>query len=253
MSMSDPNQPPHNPNPSFPPGQQPGYGGYPAPMPYAGFMHGVHPLDQLLKPARRAGIFMFITAIGGLLIGGCFLAGSALVSNEQFAREPQVVSAMAQSGITLKQMQAALIVMGVIAAVVSIAIGITAFFVRKGGLAALVVGLIMTAIPLLLFALACLIALIGGEEAGICVYGPLVALLTVVVVLLIQAMTKAGQVKQWRTYLAGQAQFGGQPGYGWQAQQQGYGAAPLPYPPQAPQNYGNQNYPPPPPPPPPAP
>lgn len=245
--MSDPQSPPPT-----PPAPYPVAYGQPSPYaPHPGYASPTYALDQLLAPARRAGVMMFIVSVLGVLLGGSFLLGSSVATSEEFRSNPQVTQAMSQAGITLKQMQLGLVVVGVLLAVASVAIGVTAFFVRRGGVGALVVGMVLTVLPMLLFVLFGVGGLLAGQPSALCVYGPLSVILGVIAALLAHALTKSGQVKQWRNYLASA------PAYGWPPQPGPYSAAgsypPVgsypqagPYPPNQP--YSPQNYPPLPPP-----
>jgi hypothetical protein len=120
-----------------------------------------------------------------------------------------------------------------------VAFGVLAFFVRKGGIGSLVTSLVLTGILLMLFLAAGLGGLLlAGQPVAICVYGPLAVAMGALLVLLIQAMMRSGQVRRWKDYLSAGGQM--YPGPAWA----GYGQ-PMPG------GYGTPSPPPPPPPPPP--
>jgi hypothetical protein len=200
-----------------------------------------NPLDQLLRPARMASIVMFV--VGGLvlLLGGCLGAGGAMM----FSKDPQVQAelqkALAGSGVTLRQMQPAVLVMAVLSLLAGVALVVMGVIVRKGTMAPVVTAMVLAAVleaaTLAMFVL----SLVQSPVQAVCMCGLPIVAFGGLVVLLINAVKNARLVGQWKDYFrAAQAQYG-QQAYG---AAQGYGGYGFPVQP------ANPNPPPPPPPPP---
>lgn len=230
----------------YPPYQPPtvpyGYGYYPQ-----------DPLEVLLRPAKRASIFMFI--MGGLLIpcGGLILLASgmdfnAMAAGPQQAQFQMLESQLSSLGYTLAGI---LRVMGLIIGLPGVLFILLGVFVRGGGLGSVITSLIYTGLLTLLvgfIVVSGIVQTVGQQRGemviGLCVWMIPLALLVITFSFLIQATKNAGQISQARQggYGGGWPQQPQQPPQQQQWQQ--------PWPGQQPGQWGGgqQNWPPPPPP-----
>jgi hypothetical protein len=228
----------------YPP-QQPVYGGDQQPTP-----------DQLLAPARRAGVLMIVLGVLFVFCGLC-MAGVGWAMNQpdftdspQYADMKQVVQQFEAQ--TRMSMQTALLIVGIIPLAVGALLGGLGFVVRNGGFVTIILSIVLTSVLLLFLGL---IIIAGGIQtattnpsqlAGLCFYVVPFALLTLNLVWLIQAARASSQIaaarQQQQTQMWQYQQY--QETYRQNAQQQGYPQVP----PQQPGGMGYQ-YPPPAPPP----
>jgi hypothetical protein len=211
--------------------------------------------DDLLAPARRAGVMMFV--IGGLLaLGGLCCGGlGAFAPIEQvMAQNPMLNST---PGMTVEILKMGIIVMGVLALLFGLAMLVLGYFVRGGGIIPVVIAIVLVALATLfnLVNLASTAMQVrgGGPEmlGGMCVNVIPLVMLLVLLAMLIQAAKAAPRVAMMKSQYQQQL---------WQYQQQqqmyqaGYVAPPPPpmqsMQQQPPQNYGPPMPPPVPPPPP---
>ncbi len=207
---------------SYSPYQQPGY--YPP----------ADPAEELLRPARRASVLMFVIT-GLMLLCGICVGAMASVPWDRIDLPAETRAELARMEQEVQVPLATVFaVLAGILIVPSVLLGILAFFVRKGGSGVIITSIIVTGLLLLLAGLNLITSLQGGVLATVpqLVF---LALLVLLFVWLIQALKNAGQIRDLRL---------GQQFQQWQAMQnqQQYGGYYGQYPGQAP--------PPPPPPPP---
>jgi hypothetical protein len=223
---------------------QPPYGGYPAPPPPSP--------DELLAPARRAGVMMTVVGALFVLCGLGMGAISWMARQQEFLSGPEFAQAREQfrqaemqSGLPIETM---LLIMGVIPLAVGALFGGLGFFVRGGGFGAVVTGIVASSGVLLLLGLMILGTLVAAAAnpsniAGVCVYVVPFAIVLLLLVWLIQAARAASRVAAARQQYQAQV---------WQYQQ--YQQAYLQQSQSQPQQPGmGYHYPPPPAPPAPAP
>jgi hypothetical protein len=234
-------------------------------MPYGYGYFGQHPLDQLLAPARRASVLMFIVAAlllaCGLLAGA---AGAVFASGDLSQLPPdaaaqfrQMEQQLANMGLTVKGVFTGL---AVIVAVVGVAMLVIGIVVRRGGMGAAIAGIILTCILALLAGLSVLSGIVevgrghAGAAVGVCMWGVMLAVLIFLLVWLFGAARNAGQVNAVRAQYGDPSAYGATPQY--PQGQPGYPQPPPPQqwppPPQGPGHQGGWGQPPPPPPPPPS-
>jgi hypothetical protein len=230
----------------YPPGPQPQYPlgyGYPTPA------------GDPRRPARRAAVLMWI--ISGLMIasGACCGVMGSVVSSQAAQLPPETRQQMEQLETQLRQLgrisfPALIIGAGVGLIVFAIGQAILAYFVRRGGMGAVLTALIVTgAICLFLLVFTILGAISSAANpqvaAGICVYIVPLALFILQFVWLIQAMRRAPEIgNQQAQYRAAYAQYEQNQQLYMQPPPGGYGygypappppqQAPVPLPPQEP-------------------
>lgn len=231
----------------------------PPSVPYGYGYYGQNPVEQLLAPARRASVVMFVLAglmlPCGLLFGlaGAFM-GTADLSQmpaETAARFRQLEQQLAALGMTAAGALTGLAVGLVVLGIALIVVGV---IVRRGGMGGAVAGIVVGCVLTLIvgfYVLASGAALVQGNgeaAAPTCVFGLFLLLLIFMLVSLFGAARNSGQVA------AARAQFGGA-GMGMPQYPQGYPPpqqqAPQQWGPPGQQWPGQQGWGPPPPPPPP--
>lgn len=185
---------------------QPPYGGYPAPPPPSP--------DELLAPARRAGVMMIVVGVLFVLCGlgmGVFswvIKQPGVMSSPEFAQaQEHFRQAEAQSGMAIETM---LLIMGVVPLATGALFGGLGFFVRGGGFGAVVTGIVASSGVLLLLGLMILGTLLGAaanpsSAAGVCVYVVPFGLVLLLLVWLIQAARAASRVAAARQQYQAQA------------------------------------------------
>jgi hypothetical protein len=210
------------------------------------------PTDDLLAPARRAGVLLFV--VGGLLaLGGlcCGALGTLAPLDEVMAQNPVLNST---PGVTVEMLKVGIIVLGVLALLFGMALLVLGYFVRGGGMVPVVIAIVLVVLALLFNLLNLVSTAVQLRGAGPQIFGALcvnmlpLVLLIVLLVSLVQAARAAPRLAMMRSQY--QQQY-------WQYQQQqqmyqaGYVAPPT-MPPsmqQSPQQgYAPSDVPPPPPP-----
>lgn len=180
----------------------PPYSPYQIPVvPPTGYWLG--PIDELLAPARRAGLLMIILGSLSLLGGVCMLAVLALPV-DQLLRDSNITPAdIANTGFTPQQFIKVLVVMmSSIFVGVAITMLIMGFLVRRGGAASAIVSLVLVSLLALLLALQTLvqgIRVLSGDPRMIASVGITLLILAVLVLLivwLVGAIRAAGSLKQ---------------------------------------------------------
>ncbi len=203
----------------------------PVPPNYGYDFNYYQPQQDVLAPARRAGVIMFI--MGGLLaIGGlCCGAVGALAPLDEIIRQNPTLSST--PGVTPELMQVSVIVMGVLALLFGMALLILGYFVRGGGMAPVVTSIVLVGMAVLGGALVVVSGMFqlqrggGGPEMflGMCIYILPLVLLIVLLAQLIRAAKMAPRIAMMKSQY--QQQY-------WQYQQQqqmyqaGYVAPPPP-------------------------
>src|SRR4051794_26258175 len=229
-------QSPYNPPGMYPPTYQPGYG---QPLAYGqgGYAYGGSPMDALLAPAKRAMWLMLILGILSILFGGCFaaLGGMWPQISQQMPPESRAQIDRLEQQLQGVQVETYFLIAGVVTLVVGALHVALSFFVRRGTLIPVVFGIVLGGGMLLLLAVALLGNLMTGQAGGICFGGIGVALWGLLLVFLIQAATRSGQVAAARSAAGyGGAQYAAQYWQYQHAQQQqqppppGYGLPPPP-------------------------
>lgn len=205
--------------------QQPIYGGYPAPQPPPS-------PEQLLGPARRAGVLMVVLGVLFVLFGLCMAGLSWMIEQPEFTSSPQYAEMQcrfqqleAQSGVTV---QTLLLIAGIVPLVLGALLGGLGFFVRGGGLVPVILAIALTVGLELFFGLVILVGLIqgltgnAGALAGTCIYVPPFGLLLLLLFWLIQAAWGVSKValarQQYQAQLWQHQQY--QQAYLQQSQQQ---------------------------------
>ena len=187
----------------------------PSPPPY-GYGYGYYgdPYAEVLAPAQRAGLLMFI--LGGLLVacGVCGAAMGLLVDWPQMIAEQP--AAWSQPGLPSPDLLRPIFaVLGIVSAFVGLLLIGLGVFVRRGALVAVILSIVLTGISLLLVVLALVAGAFtqGPREAllGMCVWIVPVVMLGLLLTWLVQSTRSSSQLK------ALQAQY--QQQY-WQYQQQ---------------------------------
>lgn len=181
-----------------------------------GYYSAVHPLDILLAPARRAAMLMFIIAALSLVLGGCTLLASSVITNEELSTNPDFQQAMREMKVGAKGFRILLVVIATIAMLLALSFSVVAFFVRKGSIGSLITGIVVTVVPLLVSLLLSVASLVMGRPLEFLVYGAFGGAMVTQLVWLSQAAARAGQVGQWRQYLSATHAMSS---YGYAAQQ----------------------------------
>lgn len=215
--------PPYSPTP-------PGYGGYAPQSP-----------DQLLAPARRAGVLMIVLGVLFVLAGLCLAFVSRMLDHPEFTNQPgylemkqQMDQLEAQAGTSV---QTVMLIMGAIPLALGALLGGLGFAVRGGGLVPVVLSIALTGLLLLLVGLVVLGGLLQGAVGNpaqlvgvLCFYGIPFLMLALLMVWLVQAARASSQIvaarqqyqaQVWQ-YQQQQQNYLQNPGQ----QQQGYGAPP---------------------------
>ena len=184
--------------------------------------------EDLLAPAKRAGVMMYV--IGGLLaLGGLCCGGVGVVApvDEIMAQSPMLNSA---PGVTAEMLKVAIVVMGVLGFLFGVALIVLGYFVRGGGMIPIVIAIVLVALAVLFNLLNLASSAVqmrgGGPEmmAGLCVTGIPLVLMLVLLAMLIQAARVAPRVAMMKSQYQQQL---------WQYQQQqqmyqaGYLAPPM--------------------------
>jgi len=191
--------------PPYSPMQQP-YGGYPAPPPPSP--------QELLAPARRAGVLMIVVGVLFVLFGLCMGVFSWMIRQPGFTSSPEFAQAQEhfrqaeiQSGMSVETM---LLVSGIVPLALGALFGGLGFFVRGGGFGAIITGIVASAGLLLLLGLGTLGTLVASAAnpsnlAGVCVYLVPFGLVLLLLVWLIQAARAASRVAAARQQHQAQA------------------------------------------------
>lgn len=201
-------------------------------------------LRRLQAPARRASVLMFVICGLGLLCGLCAGAVVGIVPMDTLASSSGMNFDQARElGFTPGQfLRVVYGTMAVVALVGSLIFGVMGYFVRGGGLGAVIGSLVLTILVLILSVLQVLAGLVqagSGAEGliGFLIAGGFCAMLIALLIFLIQAARSVGELDALKSQSAQQYWMYHQQAYG----QAGYGSG-----------YG-YNQPPPPPPPTPGP
>jgi hypothetical protein len=188
------------------------------------------PLPNLLAPARRAMWLMIILGVVVLLFGGCF-TGLGSMWDQIIAQAPpesraQLEQLQARSGgVSVRHIMLGFGIGLIVLALLHIVVGV---IVGRGTMGAAITGLLLTGLMLIGALIMAGGNLMTGNIVGVCMGVVCLALWILLLVWLIQAVSRAGQVAAAR---AGQYQ-----GQYWQTQPQqppgyGYPQAPQPPPP----------------------
>lgn len=180
--------------------QQPAYGGYPPQQP-------PQSPDELLAPARRAGITMIVLGVLAVACGLCLAATGSVIDNPELAQSPQYQQMQQQFqqverelGITLRQF---FVFMGAVPLAMGAILGALGFGVRGGRRGVAIASIVFVGILLAVLGLVILGGLVQAVATGarpemllgMCVYGVPFALLLMVMVWLVQAVRGAQKVE----------------------------------------------------------
>jgi hypothetical protein len=173
------------------------YGGYPPMQPPPS-------PDELLAPARRAGVLMIVIAVLFVLFGLCMGLASWIITLPEFTSSPEFAEAQkhfqeaeAQAGMPV---QTLLMIAGAVPLAVGALFGGLGFFVRGGAFVTVIIAIVVTVVLLLLSGLLSLATLIAGlsgdptQAIGACIYLVPFALLVLLLIWLIQAARAASQL-----------------------------------------------------------
>ena len=200
------------------------------------------PGGDVLAPARRARIAMFI--IAGLLLfcgGGILFAAFAvdwdvMMQKSEQVYGPELTSQMRAQGATPQTAQAEAIVFGAVGLALAVALGTLAFFVGRGSIGAIITAIVVTS--LMVIANVCPVVLMlftiprfGAAGAiGGCIFVIPLLISCVLLLFLIAAARAAARRKQalqqeqsYHLYMQQQRAQYGEAGQGY-----GYGTAPPP-------------------------
>jgi hypothetical protein len=131
----------------------------PYPYPQQGYPYGSSAADPL-APAKRASILMFV--LGGLsMIGGvcCGVMGAMLP--QILAQQPEI---QMPAEVTADMMQVGLVVAAGIVVLYGVAQVVLGFFVRGGGRAPAIVGLILTGLAVLGLLVMAVSVIVGPQK-----------------------------------------------------------------------------------------
>jgi hypothetical protein len=245
------------------------------PPPHVPYGYGYYPndpLNTLLAPAKRAGVFMFVlcgfmipcgllSGLAGALINGI---DRSQIQGEQQAALAQMEQQFAAMGISVS---AVLMALGIVLLVLGIVLLVLGVFVRRGGLGSAIASIIIYCLMTLYAILSVIMGITqissGGGQilAATCIWAVVLVMLICTLVFLFQAARNSGKVNAYRMagyaamqqqYAAGAGQqYGAHPSQQPQAwQQPGVGPWGQPaWPPQQPPpQQQQQNWPPPAPP-----
>ena len=170
------------------------YPPYPQFDPYA----ASQPLDELLRPARRAGVLMFIVA-GLMLLCGAFVGILGAIPLESMQLPPEVKAELDRLQSTNQvDLQLVFLIASAVMLIPAILMVILGIYVRKGGLFSQVSALILTALLTLFIGINALTALQQGGWPAAIVPGLLTVLLILIITQLIVGIGRAGDVKAIR-------------------------------------------------------
>lgn len=167
------------------------------PPPQYGYYPQSDPLDELLKPARRAGILMFVLS-GLMLLCGALIGAVAAIPMDKLDLPAETMAELSkleeEAGVGLGVV---FLLAGAMVATPAIVIFILAFFVRGGGAGSIVTSIVIVG----LMAILIVIQLVGAAPAGpvaMIIPGLMTAVVVLLMVWLIQAIKNAGQIKDIR-------------------------------------------------------
>jgi len=191
----------------------------PTPQPYYGY---AAPVD-LQIPARRASTMMFVIGALLLLVGVCAGTVGGLLP-QLLAQDPTLADKL-PADLSPEQAQREFVTRGLGLGLVSMLLIIPAFFVRRGGLGAVITALVVTSLLLLLMGLEMLASLfLQGDPAqkfgSVCVTLIPLTLLFFQMAWLIQAARNARLLKQQHAQYAAQWEQYQQQLHAYQVQQQ---------------------------------
>jgi hypothetical protein len=184
------------PSPYYPPNVPPPH------MPYGG------PVD-VLAPAKRASILMFI--LGPLLLccGGCLLSMPTLLANAPADQTQQLLDRVQSTYHAPPELVFRM--MGIIFLMPGLAFFILAFFVRRGGKVAAILSAVLAGVGLAFSVIGLLVNFMHPTAdivSGICLQGFVIAVLGLLLVWLIQAASQSSQIKAaQQQYLAQYYQY----------------------------------------------
>lgn len=207
---------------------------------------------DLLAPARRAAIMLFIVGGLSLLCGGGFVVLPFALPMSQLIAQAPMRLPEPPPGVSLEDaLKLTYLILGIGGLFVGAAILLLGFFVRKGRGWACITGIVICLLLMAFLALNIVVTLFqtGGNPAmligGLCVGSVPGTLLTLTMIWLIQAARVAPRLReleqqyqmQWWQYQQQQAAYGAQPNAAappTSAWQSGYGMGPpvVPPPPQ---------------------
>jgi hypothetical protein len=230
------------------------------------------PTAQLLAPAKRASVCLFVLAALMIPCGGLMGLFAAFFAKGDYSQVPAETAALlrqaeqqfASVGITISGFFLGLAVFMLVMGMLSLLFGV---MVRRGGLGSIVCSIILCCVMGLMAGISTISGLPkaaqgdGQAMAGVCVWGLLLVLLIFALVSLFQAAKNSGRLNAYRMgyqaqmqqYQQGYPQQPSQQPQSWQQQGQGQWGQPAwpPQPQQPPQPPPQQqNWPPPPGPPP---
>ena len=203
--------------------QQPPYGGFTPPPPYA----PPRSPEELLAPARRAGVTMIVLGVLAVLFGLCLAFMGTMFDNPEFTSSPQYAQMQQQFQQVERELgipvQRLFVIMGAVPLAIGAILGALGFGVRGGSRGVAIGAIVFVALLLALLGVVMLGGLVqllasGGRPdmlLGMCVYGVPFVLLIFVTVWLVQAVRAAGAIEAaQRNYHAQMWQY--------QQQQQAY-------------------------------
>ncbi len=195
-------------------------------QPPSGYSNFDYSQPDLLAPARRASLMMFI--LGGLALLSSFCCAGAGAMVPQLMQQPDFAQRMQNvPGATPTLLRAVFIFMGVLSLAAAIAMVILGVFVRRGGKGSIVTSIVLCVLTMFLMLVYLVGAVLqGGQEVigGVCMAIVPIVLLVVLIVMLVAALQAADKVAAHR-YSVQYWQHAQQQAY---AQQAGYGYLPPP-------------------------
>ena len=184
----------------YPPKQQPSYYGQPPQSP-----------AELLAPARRAGVLMITLGVLFVLGGLCMAFAGTVISSGELATTPQGRQLQqqfdqleSQAGMSVRTL---MLIAGACPLAAGALLGAMGFFVRGGGMGAVITSMVLVAVLALFLGFILLAVLVqgvagraGGAEfvGAVCVYGLPLFLLVLLLVWLIQAARASSKLEQAR-------------------------------------------------------
>ncbi len=164
--------------------------------------------EELLGPARRAGTLMMAVGVLAVLSGLCFayqanrFDAAELPAEIRTQMEQQIRTVEAQLGASFRTL---MLVVAAVPLLVGAVTGAVGLYVRNGGLATIVIGIVSAAIMLLAVGFALLAGLIQGAAMGpavlvvsVCFYGVPFAMLLLLMLWLVQAARVAPRLEEAR-------------------------------------------------------
>lgn len=208
------------------------YGPYQPPDPSQYAIHyGQDPRAQMLIPARRAALLMFVLGGIGLAMGACMGFVSALPFDQlQPEQQRQLAEIERVYGVSLRIL---LIVSALVAAIPSLLMILLAFFVRRGSKLAIYASMGLVALMLVLTLLQ-LVGIFGGGSTAAqvafsgCITVMMLSLLILIMTWLIQATRSAPLAAQAQAAYSEQYWRHMQQQQIWQTQQANLPGAQLP-------------------------